>query len=211
MLVQAFVVPDDQRHVENGKGELRLSHEGMFSSDKDSFVVVRNSVVDPITGAISVRILERYINSDVFPPTCIDLTLHKPSPNDVSPITIDRHCVLIKGDVPTLNRDEPVIHGICHDFYDFDTSDGGHTRGWFQRTHRCSPTGSLDAVKFTIDATQDRCVAVLSKFSSAEWDTIAFPILHEKADVVLDAVRGKLSYVDKKNSDDQVIVVVDLE
>jgi hypothetical protein len=57
-VVQAFTIPGDQRPVEHGKGQLRLSHEGIFSSDDTVFAVIRNSVVDPITGAISMKLLE---------------------------------------------------------------------------------------------------------------------------------------------------------
>jgi len=208
ILVQAFTVLDDQRHVENGKGELRLSHEGIFSSDADSFIVIRNSVVDPITGDIGVKILERHTGCRVFPPTCLGLTLHKPSPDDVLPITFDRHPVLIKRDA---THDDPGILGNWHGFDGFDTSDDGYARGWFKYTHRRSKTECLNAAKFTIDATQDRCVAVLSQFSSAEWDAIMYPILHGKDNVVLDSVRGRLSYVDNKDSGGQAIVVLDLE
>ena len=68
-------------------------------------------------------------------------------------------------------------------------------------------------MKFTIDATQDRCVAVLSQFSSAEWDAIVFPMYSSPAEagMVLDSVTGRLSYVENKNLDDQAIVVVDIE
>ena len=56
IVVQAFAVPDP---VENGKSELRqISHEGVCSSSKDVISLIRNSVVDPITGAISVKLLE---------------------------------------------------------------------------------------------------------------------------------------------------------
>ena len=207
-VVQAFTVPDDYRPVDNGKGELRLSHEGILSGGKEVFNVIRNSVVDPTTGDISVKILERYVHAHDFPHTCIDLTLHKPSQDDVSPITIDRHSVLIEGDAPTPGDSWK----LCRDCYDIDISDG-YARGWFTQDHSCPPVESFDAVKFTIDATQDRCVAVLSKFSGLEWNTIVLPILRsspEKANVVLDSVRGKLSYVDKDYGR-RVIVVVDIE
>ena len=209
MLVQAFVVPDDQHHVENGKGELRLSHEGIFSSDKDSFVVIRNSVLDPITGDIGVKILEQYRHSHAFQPNCVDLTLHKPAQNGVSPITIDLHPVLIQGDAPT--HDGPRPTGICHDSYHFGVSDDGYARGWFNRTHSCSRRGTFDGAKFTIDATSDRCMAVLSRISSAEWDAIMYPTPYGKVNVALDSARGRLSYAHNTASGRGAIVVVDLE
>ena len=208
IVVQAFTVPDDQRPVENGKGHFRLSHEGIFSSDETVFEIIRNSVVDPNTGAINVRLLARRIQSHGFRATCIDLTLDKPSLNNVSPITIDRHSVLIKGDVPTHD-----FLAFCNEYY--DTSDDGYARGLFTQDHRCTPTKSSGVVKFMIDATQDHCMAVLSQFSSVEWDTTVVPpepgSSPQDGSVLWDGVRGRLSYVDNKNSDGQAIVVVDIE
>ena len=66
-------------------------------------------------------------------------------------------------------------------------------------------------MKFTIDATQDRCVAVLSQFSGVEWQAVVPPLTnssHENFAVLLDGVRGKLSYV---NTKDSYVVVVDIE
>ena len=206
ILVQAFTIPDHQRPVENGKGELRLSHEGIFSSDKTVIAVIRNSVVDPITGAISVKLLEQHLGDRDFQATaCIDLTLDKPSPDDVSPITIGRQPVLIKGDAPTHD-----YIGFCHEYYDI--SDDGYARGLFMLHRHCSSTESFGVVKFTIDATQDPCVAVLSQFSGTEWDAV-FPVEYfslENASA-LDGVRGRLSYVNNQDSDDQAIIVVDIE
>jgi len=212
ILVQAFTVPDDQRPVENGKGELRLSHEGIFSSDKSLFGVIRNSTVDPITGAINIRLLERHTLSHGFRATCIDLTLDKPSPGVVSPITIDQHCVLVKGEVPTHE-----YLACCHE--DYDISDDGYARGLFARSRHCShgpsdESANFGIVKFTIDATQDRCVAVVSQFSGVEWDSIGLPFKNSSPEndiVSFDGVRGRLSYVINKDADGQAIVVVDIE
>ena len=69
-------------------------------------------------------------------------------------------------------------------------------------------------MKFTIDATQDRCVAVLSQFSGVEWDTIGLPYKNfppENDSVLLDGVRERLCYVTNKDADDQAIVVVNIE
>jgi hypothetical protein len=202
-VVQAFTVPDDQRPVEHGKGQLRLSHEGIFSSDDTVFAVIRNSVVDPITGAISVKLLERHTRSDGLRATCINLTLDTPSPDDVSPITINRHRVLIKGAVSTNDH-----FGFCDEYCDI--SDDGYARGLFTPDRYCSPK-SCGVVKFTIDATQDRCVAVLSQFSGVEWNAIVPPLANSSREnfrVLLDGVRGKLSYVDTKDS---YVAVVDIE
>ena len=127
----------------------------------------------------------------------------------MSPITVGRHSVLIEGDAPTPNDSGK----LCRDWSDIDISDG-YARGWFTQDHSCPPVERFDAVKFTIDATQDRCVAVLSKFSGLEWSTIAVPILcssPKKAKVVLNSVRGRLSYVDDDDLSDKAIVVVDIK
>ena len=73
--------------------------------------------------------------------------------------------------------------------------------------------------KFTIDATQERCVAVISQFSvCAKWDEIMFLIKTfspEHANVLLDGVRGRLSrYVNNEIDSDGLttcIVVVAIE
>ena len=221
IVVQAFTVPDDPRPAKNGKGVLRLSHEGIFSSDYTVIAVIRNSVVDPITGTTNVKLLERHWNSHDFQPICIDLTLDKPSPDGVSPITIDRHYVSIEGGVS--NRDRL---GFCQEYYDI--SDDGYARGLFTRDPTCIATEGCGVVKFTIDATQDPCVAVLSPFSGVDQDSEVFPIIEEcraskrrmlsgefspfkNTRMLLDGVRGRLSYVDHKGSDDQAIVVLGIE
>ena len=210
-LVQAFTVPDNQRPTENGKGHLRLTHEGTLYEEQ-IFAVIRNSVIDPITGAINVKLLARRLPPDShldFRPICIDLTLEK-STNDVSPITINQHYALVKGKVPT---------GFCHEFYDI--SDDGYARGFLAWDHSdgCTPSlrsGSLSVVKFTIDATQDRCVAVLTgrfRVSDVELKNTIVSPLHwtDKVGALFDGVRGRLSYVKSRYSDNPAIVVVDIE
>ena len=190
-----------------------LSHEGIFSSDNVILAVIRNPVVDPITGAIRVRLLERHGLSHGFRATCIDLTLDKPSPDVVVlPITIDQHCILIKGGVPIQE-----YLACCHE--ECDISGDGYARGLMARSRHCSHgrthgSANFGIVKFTIDATQDRCVAVLSQFSGVEWDTIGLPFKNsppENDSVLLDGVRERLCYVTNKDADDQVIVVVNIE
>jgi len=153
-----------------------------------------------------VKLLGRSLDCSVFQSIrCIELTLDKPSPDDVSPITIDRHWVHIQGDLPT--HDD---FGFCHEYYDI--SDDGYARGLFLVEH-----SSCCVAKFTIDATQDRCVAVLSQFSESAWDDIMSPINAFSPDhvsLLLDGVRGRLFCC--VNSDDsdgpaQSIVVVDIE
>jgi hypothetical protein len=57
VVVQAFTVPDDP--VENGLGVLHLTHEGKLECWAPGLDVIRNSVIDPLTGSVGVRLLER--------------------------------------------------------------------------------------------------------------------------------------------------------
>ena len=136
-----------------------------------------------------------------------------PSPDVVLlPITIDRHCVLIKGEVP-IQEYLACCHEMCDIFGD------GYARGLMARSRHCSHgpihgSANFGIVKFAIDATQDRCVAVLSQFSGVEWDTIVLLFKNsppENDSVLLDGVRERLCYVTNKDADDQVIVVVNIE
>ena len=121
-------------------------------------------------------------------------------------------CVLIQGEVPIQE-----YLACCHE--ECDISDDGYARGLFARSRHCShgPThgsANFGIVKFTIDATQDRCVAVLSQFSGVEWDNIGHPFKNSPAEndsVFLDGVRGRLCCVANKDADDQAIVVVNIE
>ena len=205
IVVQAFTVPDDQHSVKDGKGTLYLSHEGVFSSDKNVVAVIRNSVVDPITGAISVKLLERHPERKFYfqleATDCIDLTLEKSSTDDVSPITIGRHPLLIKGEEPYFDR-----LGFCYEH--LDISDDGYARGVF--TYCALSSKNCGLMKVTIDATQDRCVVVLSPY--VERDAILFPLLQFSCDrMLVDGVRGRMSYVQITSADSGVIVVVDIE
>ena len=200
IVVQAFTVPDDQHSVKDGKGTLCLSHEGVFSSDQNVVAVIRNSVVDPITGAISVKLLERHPERKFYfqleATECIDLTLT----DDVSPITIGRHPVLIKGEEPYFDR-----LGFCYEH--LDISDDGYARGVF--TYCALSSKNCGLMKVTIDATHDRCVVVLSPYLDVERDAILFPLLQFSYDrMLVDGVRGRMSYVQITSG---VIVVVDIE
>ncbi|KAF8554060.1 hypothetical protein OG21DRAFT_1509378 [Imleria badia] len=201
IVVQAFTVPDSQHPVESGKGLLRLSHEGVYSTRKWPFAVIRNSVVDPTTGAIRVRLLE-HDKYDGFISTCATLTLDTPgSLDDVSPLFIDEHHILARGNVPF--KDDLYYDDDAY----YDVSDDGYARGLFTRDPD-PDRAAFGVMKFTIDATQDRCVAVLSGFSRArEWvDIVAgFDRYSWNPYVCLDGVRGRLSYIGKKNKHDGAV------
>lgn len=191
-IIQAFTVPDDWHPVENGMGVLHLSHEGAFSSRRTVFAIIRNSVVDPMTGVISIKLLERHWRYDDFPSTCINLTL-QPSSVDVSPILVDQHPIVVEGGNPHSDRLR-----FCSIHYDI--CDDGYARGSLAPSCCCgSPDSRFGVMKFSIDATQDRCVAVLGGLSCAdECHDILPSVCHTSFDdMVVDCVRGRLSFIEK--------------
>ncbi|KAF8554061.1 hypothetical protein OG21DRAFT_1497302 [Imleria badia] len=137
-----------------------------------------------------MKLLEQHWKYDGFYSTCITLTLDRPgSLDDVLPIFINRHRIFVRGNVP-LDDD------LDFDDAYYDISDDGYARGLFTRDRRMDHA-AFGVMKFTIDATQDRSVAVLSGFSrEGEWDAI---VAHSDPDEYkrLDGIRGRLSYIGK--------------
>ena len=214
-LIQAFAVPDDQPLADNRNGILRLSHEGILFQ-RTPHAILRNSIVDPITGSINTRFLCPWLGfcntSDGLQPTCVDVTLHKPSPVDVSPITVCSHAILTSENEP-LHRDL----GFSYEF--FDSFGDGYARGLFVKKYRYQE-GADDCadnrnpiVKFTIDATQDRCVATLGQLLPlpVEWK-------HFHTDpwdygwMRFDGIWGRVCYIRSEvTQGKQFLVVMDVE
>ncbi|KAH0834259.1 hypothetical protein J3R83DRAFT_11615 [Lanmaoa asiatica] len=207
MLLQAFTVPDNQRPVENKNGVLRLSHEGILQNQKKNFTVIRNSIVDPINGSISVRLVERRWEFNDAQPICIDLTLHRPSPVDVSPITIEQHSIIMTGNIPSL---DDLVH--CKQYHDI--SDNGYARGLLALPRPHEPPYHRTIVKFSIDATQDRCVAILGQPLHAGMRHVMYRINVDKEtrwDASWDGVRGRLCRAYFDTAGPGFIVIVDIE
>jgi len=163
VVAQAFTVPDDQCAVENGKGVLRLSHEGIFDSRQTDHDVIRNSVADFLTGSINVRLLEKRQRwpHPAHKPCCIDLTLHKPPLQHVTPMTITRHDVIVKGSAP---KKKARTYDACRDI-----SDEGYARGIsVRKVNAIFSTDKRKLVKFAIDATGDRCVVTYGSHTLTE-------------------------------------------
>ena len=207
VVVQAFTTPDDQCPAANGKNVLGLSHEGIFESrGRGPSGVLQNSIVDPITGSINMRLLEQssMVGYDL---TCVDLTLHKPTPYQVSPITIERHAVIKSGNIT------PASNYLNHRFRFLDVSDNGYARGFCVCEYFDTRPASIK--KFTIDATKDNCVAVLSEYSSVTWFDIFRPVKGQLGSMMVgswDGVRGRLPYVCRgEESKDGHVVIVNLE
>ena len=222
--MRAFTVPGDPPLGENKGGVLRLSHEGI-SSYWPPCMVIRNSIVDPVTGSIGVRFLDRslvcgsHIRDDCLHPECIDVTLHKPSPVDVSPITVRRHTVITRVNEPLCR------YFWCRSIF-WDSLADGYVRGLF--THRCDHETDRNTaickkrsaiVKFTIDATQDYCVATLCRFFfplPAEWErhrcSRGFPDNHQRCwQIYFDCIRGKAWHIRVMGKDDLLLDVLDVE
>ena len=205
IVVQAFTVPEGAHPVGSGSNVLRLSHEGRYESAKEHIAVIRNSVVDPITGSVTVRLLDKGVGNG-FDTTCTDFTLES-SAAEVGPIIVKKRPVVKTGSMRTTGAANP-----CNTYY--SVSDDGLVRGLFT-LERCH-TKRSGIVKFTIDATQDYCTAFLGKFSPAEWRKVVCPIDSKKGTChrhhwmggTLDGMRGRLYYADEKRGR---VVIVELE
>ena len=133
----------------------------------------------------------------------------------MSPITVRWHAALTSENGPPLHRDLDVHHHF------FDALGDGYARGLF--TEYCyyaadaaSDTGvnRSAVVKFTIDATQERCVATLGPFVPlpAEWKHLNCMDVQDRDSIQIDGIRGRLFYVrfeEKKKK--QFLVVIDVE
>ncbi|KAF8141944.1 hypothetical protein EV363DRAFT_1091055, partial [Boletus edulis] len=146
-VIEAYVIPDDKE-----TNELRLTHETI--TDMPSPVwwfLLRNPVVDPITGSTHLRflLLSPY-NFDQFRFVCADITLPANSTENVLPLLLDAHAVTM-GPMPYsyIVRTELIQ----------SSADG------FARGLQVGPIAQLSdnfyIRTFSIDATGERCMAVV--------------------------------------------------
>ncbi|KAN0092722.1 hypothetical protein V8E55_003506 [Tylopilus felleus] len=149
LLVQAFAVPGsavlrDEREV----GEFRLTHE--IAMSRGSFGLLRDSIVDPVTESVNIRLL--HITTPGWPYSqehhmlCLDLTLPKPtSTTDVLPIFI---------------RSQHLFESwwTCELY---TASDDGYVRGLLLTTPVHPSLREVGARKFTIDASEEVCTVVV--------------------------------------------------
>ena len=182
-LIQAFTVPIDSRPVRNGAGVLRLSHEGVTPGILWSSDLIRNSIVDAISGATTIRLLHRLCKDHSLHLFCTDLTLHTgrhSSTDTILPMIIDRH------DIAHVNH----VYNDPGDCY-VESSDDGHARGfWRFFMPHDAPNRIHPVIRFTIDASQDRCVAVLGQTLRPQWRQIGD--LPWGRRILFDGVRGRL-------------------
>ena len=145
-LIQAFTVPNDQLLGDNRNGVLRLSHKGIMF-DKVPSAVIRNSIVDPISGTIGVRFLSLWGSDPPSGPLprCIDMLL----------ITVGYHTVLTNEHRPRLRQD------LDFEYHFFDALGNRHMRGLFTKCCHYAANADTDphhysqsvVIKFTFDAT----------------------------------------------------------
>jgi hypothetical protein len=216
-IIQAFTVPDDDQPLaDNRYGILRLSHEGiLFQEAPDT--VIRNSIVDPITGSIGVKFLSQWHEArSGLRPKCVDVTLHKPSPVDVSPITVRWHAVLTSENGPPFHRN------FDFHYHFFDALGDGYARGLFTDYCHYAADPNTDVhrnnqsavVKYTIDATQECCVATLGPFVPlpVEWKHFNYIAMSNSDPIHFDGIRGRLFYVRfQEKRKNQILVVIDVE
>ena len=203
-IIQVFTLPPDGSSVENGKRVLCLTHEGVMEDFLAVNVEVLKPLMDPITGATHLRLLD-YSNNRTrdFRVTRIDLTLPEPRADDVSPVTVEmRHHRLWK-EVPTR------LHKLR--FLYVDVSEEGHVRGFcgwrFDSWGAHCENNLHHIMKFTIDTRQDEWVIDCGKLSPVEWSHLGDTGLEES--IIFDGMRGKICSVALTNRKN--ILVVDIE
>ena len=194
-VIQVFALPPD---VESGNRVLCLTHEGVTVEHFQGLSVdVLKPLVDPITGATHLRLLDYSSRRGDLRVARIDLTLPEPCADDVSPMTVEmRHYMLPREGIPTSYYRTR--------FQYVDVSEEGHIRG-FYRGYRGVPNDHV--MKFTIDSRQDEWVINCGKLLPAEWSDLGDTWLDES--IMFDGMRGKICFSDPKNYKN--IVVVDIE
>ncbi|KAF8553182.1 hypothetical protein OG21DRAFT_1497848 [Imleria badia] len=213
-ILQAFTV--DGSSVRNGKGVLRLSHEGTSDHHFHHIALLRNSIVDPITESTNVRLLECVNYDHDLRVLWGDLTLSKPTGNDVLPITI-----VIHEKVEKKNAEKLQGYGTLP--WDFDCSDAGLLRGYCRANFSEDPQYPSCLAKFTLDATQDECMLAVGEVLPPEWNHIKDPghrIYGKDGKYMTNFDASgrfclvRYSAVDDPNSnteDRELVVVVDIE
>ena len=125
---------------------------------------------------------------------------------EVSPIAIEWHHVTVSRGIPWHLNDN-LITTL------FTVSDNGYARGLYTLENPKTDHGVI--VKFTINATQDRCVVVLGEVSPVQWSNIVAPgnpgrltcNKYSERLGMLDGVRGLFSSAIRCGTDGRVAVL----
>jgi hypothetical protein len=207
-VLQVFTLPPDGCTVENGNPVLCLTHEGVVDDFQPVDVEFLKPLVDPVTGATHLRLLDStYLGRD-FRVTRIDLTLPEPRADEVSPMTVDmrEYKLLNYQSQPTIRYETSLQY--------VDVSEEGVVRGFYRGILPVQHKGSSfevendDVMKFTIDTRQDKWVVKRGKLSPAEWSHLEDTWLDES--IMFDGMRGKICFSDP-NEDYENVVVLDIE
>ena len=172
---------------------------------KESYLVIpRTSISSEILSWMpfrawptNIRLLHQFFKGDTLHFSCISLTLHRQSSTDtVLPMTIDRH------DIANVDHG---WFGKCSDPGEryVESSDDGHARGFsrFFAPYDVPRPLNNPIMQFIIDASRDRCVAVLGQILIPQWRQIDDP--RRTTSILFDGVRGRL-YYDRWRAFDEV-------
>ncbi|KAF8127711.1 hypothetical protein EV363DRAFT_1266801 [Boletus edulis] len=190
VLIQAFVVPDSA--IPHDVGELRLTHEVILYTYLHSSGLLRNSIVDPVTGSVNIRLLHVTAITPIAEESqlmCLSLALPKPVSNtDVLPISIrSQH-----------------LFGSSWEFEHYTVSDDGYVRGLLLTEKGPPYLGFSSVRKFTIDASREECAIAVS-------DPCPLDLPIQSEDIVLDGIRGRIHYIqDDHDVNVNEVVTIDL-
>lgn len=185
--IQAFVTPDSSTvRDRDGIGELRLTRQAAVSINLLPTTLVRNSIIDPVTGSVNIRLLESVGATHLL---CHDLTLPKPcTTTDVLPLHIHTQ-LLFESSWRELQ---------------YAASDDGHVRGLLLSSGEHSyPHRTPDVRKFSIDASGEEIIVTFSDLS---------PLDCPSAGLVFDGIRGRVHWLEggEPAGADREIITVDL-
>ncbi|KAF8554421.1 hypothetical protein OG21DRAFT_1497068 [Imleria badia] len=192
-LVRAFVVPESAILPDRTEfGELRLTHklEVAIPTYYPMFSLLRNSIVDPVTGSVNIKLLRVTPNTQIGggqkDMSCLDLTLPGPiSTNDVLLISI---------------RSQHLLESACTSVW-YTASDDGYIRGLLLTESGPSIFLDTSVRKFSIDASKEECIMAVSDSCPHDWP-------EAPGNVVFDGARGRIHYFQLGN--EVKVVKVDL-
>lgn len=176
-LIQAFAGPDSAKHHNRTEvGELYLTHHVVLRTPPQSFGLLRDSIVDPVTGSVNIRLLHitwgaaQTNFSRAYYMSCLDLTLPDPgSTTNILPISVHSQKLL-----ESISSLEP--YTACGD---------GYVRGLLLINSE-SPQRDVGHVrKFTIDASGEECIMKCSD---------PYPLYLRTNDIIFDGMRGFIHY-----------------
>lgn len=197
-----MVLPSQSCSNSSDPVPLRVAHQRLYHGYLENVSIIRNSVIDPESGAINIRLLNQcYTEGAGVHFSCIDLTLPKHSPieeNTISEMTISTHNILEVDNIPHISRFNVMFHVDC--------SDDGYARGFLLSRLDEKPFPEYLMMRFSIDASAESCTGVVGKVMSHQWNQIN----DQPLTFSLDCVTGRLFY--KKITGEKVLaLVVDLK